>query len=410
MNTSNFRLAKQSRYGFDLRRSSLLEAIASRFFSQIEKGCLMVEFPSGHRKTFEGNTSWPQGFLKLYNFKIISRMFLFGDLGLAEGYIAGDWDTPQLAALLNLGNLNATAMTHALKKTWVARKLDIIRHAKHANTAQGSRRNISAHYDIGNAFYKIWLDKTMSYSSAIFEGPDESLEAAQRRKYLRLAEKLELKPGQQLLEIGCGWGGFAEIAATDFGCNVVGLTLSSEQAEFAKARMAQLGLTEKVEIRVQDYRNIYGTFDKVISIEMFEAVGEAYWSTYFNTLTRCLKPGGRAALQIITIDDKKFPSYKKDPEFIQRYIFPGGMLPGHQALVDIIDYSGFELVDSFHFGESYAETLRRWDQEFQTKWPDIKALGFNERFYRMWRYYLCYCEAGFAQNSINVGQYLIKLQ
>jgi cyclopropane-fatty-acyl-phospholipid synthase len=335
-------------------------------------------------------------------------MFFYGDLGLAESYMSGDWDTKDLAALLRLGNINSSALRQVYIKTWFARTLDRIRHAQRANTPSGSRRNIAAHYNLGNNFYDQWLDPTMSYSSALFNKKNEPMEFAQRRKYLRIAEKLELKSGQRVLEIGCGWGGFAEIAAAEFGCNVVGLTLSTEQAAFARSRMARLKLSKKVDIRLQDYRDVKGRFDKIVSIEMFEAVGEAYWSTYLEVLARCLKPGGQAALQIITIDNDRFTSYRNDPEFIQRYIFPGGMLPSPRALENALTLAKLKITNAFYFGSSYAETLRRWDKAFQAHWPEIKKLGFDERFYRMWRYYFCYCEVGFDEGIIDVGQFVIE--
>jgi len=382
--------------------------IASKFLSKIFKGHLSVEFPSGASQDFGGKEPGPQAFLRIKNFRLLPKMLFYGDLGLAESYMSGDWDTTDLAALLRLGSINSSALRQVYVKTIIARALDRIRHARRKNTPCGSRRNIAAHYDLGNNFYNQWLDPSMSYSSALFDKMNEPIEIAQRRKYLRIAEKLALKPGQQILEIGCGWGGFAEIAATEFGCNIVGLTLSTEQAAFAKARMARLGLSEKVKIRLQDYRDVKGCFDKIVSIEMFEAVGEAYWSTYLKVLERCLKPGGQAALQIITIDNARFTSYRNDPEFIQRYIFPGGMLPSPHALDNALTQAKLKITNAFYFGKSYAETLRRWDKSFQDHWPEIKKLGFDERFFRMWRYYLCYCEVGFDEGTVDVGQFVIE--
>lgn len=283
-----------------------------------------------------------------------------------------------------------------------------LRHGLKANTRHGSRRNIAAHYDLGNSFYGHWLDETMTYSSAIFEDIGEPMVAAQRRKYMRLAEKLELTKGDSVLEIGCGWGGFAEIAAAEFGCQVVCLTLSNEQAAFARERMIRKGLNHLVEIRIQDYRDVEGSFDKIASIEMFEAVGEKYWPTYLNALHDLLKPGGRAGLQIITIEDDTFETYRRDPDFIQRYIFPGGMLPGKTALAAAVDTAALKITDSYYFGASYAETLRRWDEDFTDAWPKIEALGFDRRFYQMWHYYLCYCMIGFEHGTIDVGQFIIE--
>ena len=389
-------------------RFRLLELLASQYFSKVIKGRLCVEFPSGAYQEFEGKEAGPHAYIKIKNLRLLPRMLLGGDLGMAESYMAGEWNTTDLAELLKLGNINSIALKQVYVKTRLARNLDRIRHAQRKNTPKGSRRNIAAHYDLGNNFYCKWLDQTMSYSSALFENFNEPLEVSQRRKYLRIAKKLELKPGQRILEIGCGWGGFTEIAANEFGCNVVGLTISNEQAAFAKARMKNLQLSDKVEIRLQDYRDVEGEFDKIVSIEMFEAVGEEYWQTYLGVLKRCLKPGGQAALQIITIDNERYASYQNDPEFIQRYIFPGGMLPSTQVLEKAIIQAKLKITNAFYFGKSYAETLRRWDQAFQAHWPEIKKLGFDDRFYRMWRYYFCYCEVGFDQGVIDVGQFVIE--
>lgn len=391
-------------------RLKMLELLASRYFSKVQKGRLSVEFPSGAYNEFEGSEPGPHAFIKMKSFRLLPRMLLCGDLGMAESFMAGEWSTTDLAELLKLGSINSSALKQVYVKTWIARSLDRIRHSQRRNTPSGSRRNIAAHYDLGNNFYYKWLDQTMSYSSALFEKYNEPIEVAQRRKYLRIAERLGLKPGQRVLEIGCGWGGFAEIAAAEFGCNVVGITISNEQAAFANARMASLQLSEKVEIRLQDYRDVEGGFDKIVSIEMFEAVGAEYWQTYLDVLARCLKPGGQAALQIITIENDRFASYYNDPEFIQRYIFPGGMLPSPNVLGKALSQAKLKITNAFYFGKSYAETLRRWDQTFQAHWPEIKKLGFDERFYRMWRYYFCYCEVGFDQGVIDVGQFVIEAE
>ncbi len=391
-------------------RPRLAERIFARWFGRIRAGRLAVEFPSGHRMRFAGDRPGPDATIRIARMRLALRMLAAGDVGFAEGYVAGDWDSPDLTAVLALGALNIEALRETLAPSPFARLANRLRHARHANTRKGSRRNIAAHYDLGNAFYGRWLDRTMSYSSALFERPDEPHEAAQRRKYLRIAAALDLQPGDRVLEIGCGWGGFAEIAAAEYGCEVVGLTLSQEQAGYARDRMERAGLADRVEIRLQDYRDVAGQFDKIVSIEMFEAVGEENWPTYFATLDRCLKPGGRAALQVITIADDAFDAYRRNPDFIQLYIFPGGMLPAPWALGRAASASGFRIADSFWFGRSYAESLRRWDRDFRENWPAIRALGFDERFRRMWRYYLAYCEAGFEQGCIDVGQFVIERQ
>ena len=297
--------------------------------------------------------------------------------------------------LLRLGCLNDDTVSGALSKSWMANLLGRLRHARRANTRRGSRRNIAAHYDLGNDFYRLWLDETMTYSSAVFADMSEPIVPAQQRKYRRLAKKLDLQPDDRVLEIGCGWGGFAEIAAAEFGCRVVGLTLSREQAAHARTRMTRLGVADAVDIRLQDYRDVTSTFDKIVSIEMFEAVGERHWPAFFKALNDRLVLGGRAALQIITIDDDKFAGYRRNPDFIQRYIFPGGMLPSPEAFDAAAKRGGFDVRDAYFFGTSYAESLRRWDHAFRENWPEIAKVGFDERFRRMWHYYLRYCEVGF---------------
>jgi cyclopropane-fatty-acyl-phospholipid synthase len=383
------------------------ERLLRRLLARLQVGRIHVILPSGRCMTVDGIAPGPEATVRIRNWRLVNRILLGGDMGVAEGYMAGDWDSPDLAALLDLSLRNERALTDLIRQPWPVRLLARLRHALHANTPRGSRRNIAVHYDLGNAFYGHWLDETMSYSSALFETPDEPMADGQRRKYERLALALNLRPGDHVLEIGCGWGGFAEIAARDFGCRVTGLTLSREQAIFARTRMADLGLDDQVDIRIQDYRAARGTYDKIASIEMFEAVGEAYWPTYLNTLKARLAPGGRAGLQIITIDDAHFESYRRSPDFIQRYIFPGGMLPGPNAFADAVARAGLRLTDAVFFGPSYAETLRRWDVDFLAAWPEIEKLGFDERFRRMWHYYLKYCEAGFDAGRINVGQFVI---
>lgn len=387
---------------------TLTERLFARWASDLQIGRLTVEFPSGARRTFVGDHPGPQGLMRIRHPGLLRRLVLHGDIGVAEAYMAGEWDTPDLTTLLSLGAMNEAALSGTFERPWLVCLFDRIQHARRANTRSGSRRNIAAHYDLGNEFYGHWLDETMSYSSALFENFNEPHAIAQRRKYHRLARQLDLRPGDRVLEIGCGWGGFAEIAAQDYGCEIVGLTLSREQAAFARRRMERSGLADRVEIRLQDYRDVPDRFDKVVSIEMFEAVGEENWPTYFRVLDRVLKPGGRATLQSIVIDDRYFDGYRSNPDFIQRYIFPGGMLPSPGAFEAAVSQGGMKISDSFYFGKSYAETLRRWHDSFVASWPDIASLGFDQRFERMWRYYLSYCEAGFENGKIDVGQYVIE--
>jgi cyclopropane-fatty-acyl-phospholipid synthase len=391
-------------------RPQLRVKLLDRWLRRIQIGHLTVTFPTGHRRMYGSPRASLRASITIHDLRVVARMIASGDIGLAESYVAGEWDTSDLTALLRLGAANSHALGDAIEGSWAVRVLNRIRHARRANTRQGSRRNIAAHYDLGNAFYGRWLDESMTYSAALFDSADEPLPAAQRRKYLRLAGMLDLQPGDRVLEIGCGWGGFAEIAAADFGCEVVCLTLSAEQAAYARARIDRAGLADKVEIRLQDYRDLDGRFDKIASIEMFEAVGEENWQGFFAVLDRCLTPGGRIALQSITIADSHFEGYRQNPDFIQCYIFPGGMLPSPERFDAAVVEAGFRLADAFYFGRDYAETLRRWRAAFEDEWPAIKALGFDERFRRLWHYYLCYCEAGFDYGQIDVGQFLIERQ
>ena len=388
------------------RRRSFLELVLDRIFGGIEFGNLAIELPSGSIRRFDGESPGPQATLRIRSGGFARRILLGGDLGLAEAFMADDWDTPDLSELLKLGAVNAVAFEESLSRHAAIRLLNRLRHARRSNTRAGSRRNIMDHYDLGNDFYSHWLDETMSYSSALFDRLDEPHEVAQRRKYMRIASQLDLQPGDNVLEIGCGWGGFAEIAARDFGCHVIGLTLSREQAQFTRLRMLELGLADRVEIRLQDYRDVTDRFNKVASIEMFEAVGEENWTTYFRAVERVLRPHGKACLQAITIDERYFENYRNDPDFIQQYIFPGGMLPTPEKLAAAASSAGMRIKDSHFFGNCYAESLRRWRGSFASAWPEIASLGFDRRFERMWTYYLCYCEAGFESGKIDVGQFL----
>ncbi len=316
----------------------------------------------------------------------------------------GDWETRDLRALLTLAALNqdhledvhaGSRMVNAMRRTW---------HRLQDNTRAGSKRNIAHHYDLGNAFYSRWLDPTMTYSSAVFESPAQDLSAAQATKYRRLAEKLVLRPDERVLEIGCGWGGFAEVAAKEFGARVTAITVSKEQLEFARARIQREGLGDRVEAKFVDYRDVEGRFDKIASIEMFEAVGERHWPAYFAKVRDALEPGGRAALQVITIADRWFDPYRRGVDFIQRYIFPGGMLPSMTALRQQFERAGLTLDRAEFYGQHYAVTLAEWNRRFQAAWPDLSRMGFDRRFKRMWEFYLAYCEAGFRAGSIDVVQ------
>ncbi len=373
------------------------------FCERLPQGQLSVTLPDGETRLF-GPGGTPHAAVTFHRDRIARRMLMKGMLGFCEAYLDGDWTSPDADALFRYALENQAALQPALRgKGW----LRLARHVGHLlrpNSRTGARRNIRAHYDLGNDFYARWLDTSMTYSSALFERPDEPLEAAQQRKYAALAEKLRLQPDQRLLEIGCGWGGFAEYAAREHGCQVVGITISEAQAAYARERIAKAGLNDRVEIRLQDYRDVPEHYDRVASIEMFEAVGERYWPVFFNALRDRLVSGGRAALQIITIDDQMFPSYRRGCDYIQAYIFPGGMLPSLAALRDQLSSSGLHLDGMQAFGRSYAETLKRWNRRFQDAWGDIAREGYDQRFKRMWEQYLDYCAAGFAVGTIDVVQ------
>ena len=389
------------------KRPVFWEALLDKWLSRIEAGELRAVFPSNFQKVYSGGQVGPTADIKINSWKLVPRLLLSGDMGLAESFLSGEWATSNLTQLILLGDINERALGNAVTPSKFINLIEKLRHQRRDNSKRGSRRNIAAHYDLGNEFYSHWLDNSMSYSSALFTDFGEELEVGQNRKYQRLAKALKLKEGDQVLEIGCGWGGFAEIAAKEYKCNVVGITLSNEQAKFAQRRMKENQLSNLVDIRIEDYRDVQGSFDKIVSIEMFEAVGEEHWRNYFETIKTRLKPGGLAGIQSITIANEFFETYKRRPDFIQKYIFPGGILPSEDKLNNAVSSAGLKILDDYYFGKSYAETLRRWQSTFEQKWDDIKNLGFDEKFQKMWRYYLSYCEAGFETGHINVGQFLI---
>ena len=371
-------------------------------------GSLEIVLPDGTVRLFRGREDGPHGVLRLGNGSLARRYLTGGSLGFAEAYIDGDWDTPDLATLLALLSRNEDAWGDGYFGSLWHRLVRRVQHLMRPNTKGGSRRNIYAHYDLGNEFFAAWLDPTMTYSSALFAEGGEDLEAAQRAKYRHLAAQIGVRPDERVLEIGSGWGGFAVTAAKEFGAKVTSITVSRAQAEYARARIAREGLAERVEIVLQDYRDVKGRFDRIASIEMFEAVGERFWPTYFRTLRERLEPGGAAGLQLITIADRYFEAYRRNVDFIQAYIFPGGMLPSPTALDREAARAGLARTSELAFGDSYARTLALWNERFQAAWPNITRLGFDERFRRIWTYYLAYCEAGFRTRSIDVVQTVLR--
>ena len=354
--------------------------------------------------TLQGRDQGPEGRLIVRDFRFIHRVLRTGTVGFGEGYMAGEWDTPDLSRVLEVLALNFAKFEGVSFGNPFGTALNMLSHTLRRNSRQGSKRNIQAHYDLGNAFYSRWLDASMTYSAARFDSPNETLPDAQQRKYQTLATAMGLKPDHHVLEIGCGWGGFAEYAAREVGARVTAITISQEQFEFARRRMFEQGLAERADIRLIDYRDVEGQFDRVASIEMFEAVGQRYWPTYFDKVREVLKPGGRAGLQIITIRDELFDHYRRTPDFIQKYIFPGGMLPSEARLRPAIERAGLTWGQVSRFGGHYAETLALWAQRFEAAWEDIRTLGFDERFRKLWRFYLSYCEAGFRTERTDVVQ------
>ncbi|MEO1475287.1 MAG: cyclopropane-fatty-acyl-phospholipid synthase family protein [Pseudomonadota bacterium] len=375
-----------------------------------QTGTILFQLPDGREVRFETGVDGADAEVHVHDFAFAKRAVSGGDIGFAESYMDGQWSTPDLTAVLKFfsDNFDAVGNGSLARGRSVVRWINKLRHALNKNSREGARRNIMSHYDLGNDFYGRWLDPTMTYSSGIYSSPNTSLEHAQAAKYDAICESLELGPNSKVLEIGCGWGGFAEHAARKTGASVTCLTISEAQRQYALQRIKSAGLDDKVDILLEDYRDHEGSYDAVASIEMFEAVGERYWPDYFAKIEDVLKPGARAALQIITIDDELFHSYRKRADFIQRYIFPGGMLPSEEALKDQFSAAELHYDGTRYFGHDYARTLNSWAKRFNDAWPDIAKLGFDLPFQRMWNFYLSYCEAGFMGGRINVGQFVLS--
>ncbi|RXF74580.1 SAM-dependent methyltransferase [Hansschlegelia zhihuaiae] len=379
--------------------------IALQIASRLAAGQLIVILPDDRRLLFRGSEPGPEATFIVNDHRFARRILTDGDIGVAEGYLRGEWTTPDLPGFLELFCANADHVNAYLMGKPLFRAWQNARHWLRRNTRSGAKRNIEAHYDLGNAFYEQWLDPSMTYSAALFEGDAaRSLEAAQARKYEALAQATGMREGEHVLEIGSGWGGFAAFAASRIGCRVTGLTISPAQLDFARRRIFEQGLADRVSFKLQDYRDERGAYDRIVSIEMFEAVGETWWPAYFGQLRDRLKPAGSAGVQVITIQDRFFEAYRRDIDFIQSYIFPGGMLPSPGALRRLADASGLITAAERIFGLDYAATLSEWRRRFLGAWPSIQPLGFDERFRRLWEYYLAYCEAGFRSGNIDVRQ------
>ena len=380
-----------------------------QLLEKMEHGTLTVQFPDRSSKVY-GNGAMPHAAISLRNWNVFLASMKSGDIGFAETYIAGDWTTPALSDLLRVMIQNRRVVEDLIYGSWWGRMIYRVKHLLNRNHKANSRKNIHAHYDLGNAFYELWLDGTMNYSSALFEGDfSRSMQAAQNAKVRRALQATDVTAGSRVLEIGCGWGALAEMATLEMGAHVTGVTLSTEQLAFANARMKWNGKTEQADLRLQDYRDIDdGPYDAVCSIEMIEAVGQEYWPTYFQTVSKMLKPGGKACIQSIVIDDALFDRYVKSTDFIQQYIFPGGCLPGPSEFRRQARLAGLEVVDELKFGPDYAETLRRWRHDFLAHEAQVLTLGFDTAFIRTWEFYLAYCEAAFDEANTDVIQFTLK--
>ena len=387
---------------FDRRKLDLLLAL----FSRLQYGHLTVTLPDGTQRVFVGAEPGPKAELTITRMSAVSRILGDGKMGFCEAVMEGEIDSPSMSSLIELAVMHDSMLSKQMTAN-VWRRVGLrLFHGMRRNSKTGAARNISYHYDLGNEFYAAWLDQTMTYSSAVFDRETDDLAMAQTNKYRRLADLADIQPGDHVLEIGCGWGGFAKYAIEERGARVTGITISREQHDFARQRLADAGLNGRGDVRLIDYRDLNGTFDKIVSIEMFEAVGQAYWPTYFNAVASLLKPGGRAALQAITIEDYAFEEYRREPDFIQRYIFPGGMLPSMPKLEQPVAEAGLTLVDEIGFGLDYARTLAEWRNRFQEAWPQLATGRFDTRFKRMWELYLSYCEGGFRAGMIDVKHLL----
>ena len=375
---------------------------------KLNSGRVDFILPDGRRFRAEGSKPGPVAEVTINNPDVFARLVREGDLGFCDAYLDGWWTTPDLQAFMDFIHADNDDMYDGFPGMALVRAWEKARFWFQSNTKRQALKNISYHYDLGNDFYSLWLDDTMTYSSALFNTSQESLEKAQIAKYASMVDQMGVKPGDHVLEIGCGWGGFAEYAAKERGLKVTGLTISKEQLEYANKRIKSKGLSDKVNLKLQDYRDETGVYDGVASIEMFEAVGEKYWPVYFDKIKQCLKPGKQATLQIITIQDARWDVYRKSVDFIQKYIFPGGMLPSPSVLRQEIHRAGLSVQHSIEFGKSYSQTLRRWFEVFNNKWDNISAMGFDDRFRRMWNFYLTSCAATFESGNCDVTQITLQ--
>ncbi len=385
-----------------------LEKLLKKFLSKIKFGNLEVEFPSGEKITYSGINDGLSASIKIHNFIFLSYIFKRGSVGYAEAYMKGYYTTTNLTNLLMLSHKNEKYFLNNINSNIFYLTLSKIKHFLKDNSKSQSKKNIKYHYDLGNKFYEKWLDQTMTYSSAIFDNKNTNLTDAQENKYKKIADSLSLNENSKTLEIGCGWGGFSSYIAKNYKCKVDAITISKEQFNYTASKIQKEGLGEKVAVQFKDYREINKKYSNIASIEMFEAVGKKYWNSYFDIIQNSLSDNGKAALQIITIDESRAEDYQTRPDFIQQYIFPGGMLPTKAQLETSAKEVGLKCLELLSFGKSYAKTLNIWNSQFQDSWNDVSRFGFDSNFKRMWEFYFSYCETGFLSSSIDVSHFLIK--
>ena len=371
-------------------------------------GSISIEWPNGITNKIDSDKYGPHAHLKIADNNVIKEIIHGGSVKFAELYMDKRISSKNLTSLMHYCALNNDQAEETFKISFLKYLHNKFLHFKNKNTKIQAKKNISYHYDLGNQFYRYWLDKSMTYSSAIFSNQYDKLELAQKNKYKKLAELSNIKNGDTILEIGCGWGGFSEFLGNNYNCKITAITISKEQFNFAKKRIEEANLSKKVTVLFCDYRNIEGKFDKIVSIEMFEAVGKDYWNVFFDKIKSILKPNGNIGLQLITIDDKIYNVYEKNPDFIQKYIFPGGMLPSFKILENILNNNSLHIESVNSYANDYAKTLSLWKQEFNKNWENIEKLGFDETFNRMWNYYLSYCEGGFLSKNIDLKQINLK--
>ncbi len=376
--------------------------------ADFEFGKIKIVTPDGKKYNFQGKRDGPETEIIIKSQKSINKILDKGSLGFAESYLDGNIETKDLKSLMLFFAKNEKYLNGVLKKNIFLRFSNYFRKKLTENTIKQNKKNISYHYDLGNDFFKYWLDKNLTYSSGIFVEKNKSLEKAQINKLEKMCNLLKLKKEHHLLEIGCGWGSFAIYAAKKYKCRVTCITLSEKQFLYVKRKIKNLNLNKKINIQIMDYRNLKGKFDRIASIEMFEAVGEKYWNLYFKKIKELLNPNGIAAFQIITINKNRFIDYKKNLDFIQKYIFPGGMLPSKEILKKIINENDLLEFSINNFGKDYSKTLKEWLIRFKKSWKHIKPLGFDNRFKRMWEYYLNYCETGFDVGTLDLIQIGVK--